>query len=287
MARVVKPNVSAIWDKEISGSVFIMPLILSAVFTELFTELFCWFGNEDFKSNDTVVAVRSLSMSIFLPVTDFQLRSVFRPKPTFSAISAKRKSFATVGLRGLVYARPSISLGSMDFSNNRIDTQRRTVVYVRISTSMQKTDRQVEELVTFAKENKLNFNEKKDIYRDVISGFKDGEYQQLLFSEFSRLDRKPSNLLRTLETLQKQDVYCWFNKQSIWVKDKNDIGTQIMIQVLAVLSQYEIELFTARGIDGKITALKTRGTTNVAPAHTDTGIPPKTANSLSTPQRPA
>ena len=26
---------------------------------------------------------------------------------------------------------------------------------------MQKTDRQVEELVTFAKENKLNFNEKK------------------------------------------------------------------------------------------------------------------------------
>ena len=58
----------------------------------------------------------------------------------------------------------------MDFSN-RIDTQRRTAVYVRISTSMQKTDRQVEELVTFAKENKLNFNEKKDIYRDVISGF--------------------------------------------------------------------------------------------------------------------
>lgn len=41
----------------------------------------------------------------------------------------------------------------MDFSNNRIDTQRRTAVYVRISTSMQKTDRQVEELVTFAKEN--------------------------------------------------------------------------------------------------------------------------------------
>ena len=38
----------------------------------------------------------------------------------------------------------------MDFSNNRIDTQRRTAVYVRISTSMQKTDRQVEELVTFA-----------------------------------------------------------------------------------------------------------------------------------------
>lgn len=158
------------------------------------------------------------------------------------------------------------------------DTQRRTAVYVRISTAMQKTDRQVDELVSFAKEHNLNFNEKTDIYRDVISGFKDGEqrpmfsalmekvrrgeYQQLLFSEFSRLDRKPSNLLRTLEDLQKKNVFCWFNKQNIWVKDKNDIGTQIMIQVLAVLSQYEIELFAARGIDGKITAIKTRGTTN-------------------------
>ena len=170
----------------------------------------------------------------------------------------------------------------MDFSNNRIDTQRRTAVYVRISTAMQKTDRQVEELVAFAKSNRLNFDESTDIYKDIISGFKDGEdrpnfsilmtklelgeYQQVLFSEFSRLERKPSNLLRTLETLQKQNVYCWFNKQSIWVKDKNDIGTQIMIQVLAVLSQYEIELFTARGIDGKITALKTRGTTNGGPS---------------------
>ena len=38
-----------------------------------------------------------------------------------------------------------------------------------------------------------------------------------------------------------------------------------MIQVLAVLSQYEFELFAARGIDGKITALKTRGTSNGGP----------------------
>ena len=79
----------------------------------------------------------------------------------------------------------------MDFSNNRIDTQRRTAVYVRISTSMQKTDRQVEELVTFAKENKLNFNEKKDIYRDVISGFKDGE-QRPMFSALMEKVRRES-----------------------------------------------------------------------------------------------
>ena len=81
----------------------------------------------------------------------------------------------------------------MDFSN-RIDTQRRTAVYVRISTSMQKTDPQVEELVTFAKENKLNFNEKKDIYRDVISGFKDGE-QRPMFSALMEKVRRGDSLV--------------------------------------------------------------------------------------------
>ena len=33
---------------------------------------------------------------------------------------------------------------------NQIDEKRRTAIYVRISTAMQKTDRQVEELVAFA-----------------------------------------------------------------------------------------------------------------------------------------
>ena len=58
---------------------------------------------------------------------------------------------------------------------NQIDEKRRTAIYVRISTAMQKTDRQVEELVAFAKSNRLNFDESTDIYKDIISGFKDGE----------------------------------------------------------------------------------------------------------------
>ena len=66
----------------------------------------------------------------------------------------------------------------MDFSN-RIDTKR-TAVYVRISTSMQKTDRQVEELVTFAKENKLNFNGKKiytfEEYDEVVQERKQTDF---------------------------------------------------------------------------------------------------------------
>ena len=160
---------------------------------------------------------------------------------------------------------------------NSFDEKRHTAIYVRISTASQKTDRQQEELTSFAELNQLNFNRNLDVFIDVVSGFKDGVerpnfsvlktkielgvYRQVLFSEFSRLDRKPSNLLKDLEWFQTHDCLAYFHKQNLWVGDKSDIGTQIMIQVLAVMSQYEIELFTSRGIDGKISAIKNRKTT--------------------------
>lgn len=158
-----------------------------------------------------------------------------------------------------------------------IDRNRKTAIYIRISTSQQQTDRQREELLNFAHHNDIAIDENNDIYTDVISGFKngevrpaytmlkqkvdDGEYQQILFSEFSRLDRKPSNLLKSIEYYQKKDVRLYFKKQNLWVRDKADLPTSIMISVLAVMSQYEIELFTERGVDGKISAIKHRGIT--------------------------
>ena len=72
-------------------------------------------------------------------------------------------------------------------------------------------------------------------------------------------DRKPSNLLKSIEYYQSKNVWLWFGKQQMWVCDKSDISTQIMISVLAVMSQYEIELLTARGMDGKISAIRSHG----------------------------
>lgn len=157
---------------------------------------------------------------------------------------------------------------------NSPETARRTAIYFRISTNKQQTDRQVVELKEYASKAGITITD-DDIFTDIISGFKDGElrpqysllkqkieageYQQILFSEFSRLDRKPSNLLRSIEYYQKHDVHLYIKKQNLWVKDKSDIASQIMISVLAVMSQYEIELFVARGIDGKISAIKNRG----------------------------
>ena len=131
---------------------------------------------------------------------------------------------------------------------NQIDEKRRTAIYVRISTAMQKTDRQV------------------------------------LFSEFSRLERKPTNLLRDLEKFQSLGVYAWFSKQNLWVRDDKDLGTQIMIHILAVMSQYEIELFAARGIDGKISSMKNRGAYNGGPCPYGYTISPGTGKLVVNPE---
>jgi len=130
--------------------------------------------------------------------------------------------------------------------------QTRTAIYVRISTAQQKTDRQVVELKEYAKSHAITIDE-DDIFIDVISGFKNGEirpqysvlkqkveaglYDQILFSEFSRLDRKPSNLLKSIEYYQSKGVHLYFKKQNIWIRDKSDISTQIMVSVLAVMSR--------------------------------------------------
>lgn len=156
----------------------------------------------------------------------------------------------------------------------QIERERRTAIYIRISTAQQQTDRQRVELLECAQNMGITIRD-EDIYEDIISGFKEGEVRtmyskllekvedgtikQILISEFSRLDRKPSNLFKSIEYFSKKDVHVYFKKQKIWVRGDSDIGTQIMISVLGVMSQYEIELFAARGLDGKITAIKRRG----------------------------
>lgn len=149
---------------------------------------------------------------------------------------------------------------------------KKAAIYVRISTQMQHGDRQEEELTTFASNE--NYEVVK-VYKDVLSGFKNEEerpslaallkdsvtnkFDVVLFSEFSRLSRKVGDLTNLIEVFQNNNKEIYFQKQNIWVKQKNDIGTSILIQVLGVVASYEIELFAERSISGKISAIKNRG----------------------------
>jgi site-specific DNA recombinase len=148
----------------------------------------------------------------------------------------------------------------------------KTAIYIRVSTQTQHIDRQEEELKAFADKNSHHV---VDIYKDMLSGFKDEEHRPalkrliedcklkkidtVLFSEFSRLSRKIGDLNNMIEIFRKYNTELYFHKQDLWVRKTNDFSTNILLQVLAVVSEYEIELFKERSISGKISAVKNRG----------------------------
>lgn len=148
-------------------------------------------------------------------------------------------------------------------------------IYCRVSTQMQSTDRQREELLAFASKNGWDIPNDR-IYVDIISGFKAGEVRPefsrmlselnpknvtcILFSEFSRLARNATELLEQINFFREKKINLYFEKQDIWVTDKKtDLGSTILLHVLAVMSSYEIELFAERSLSGKITKLQAGG----------------------------
>ena len=141
-------------------------------------------------------------------------------------------------------------------------------IYCRVSTQTQSTDRQREELLALSKEKGWDIPDDR-IYIDVVSGFKDIderiEFKQMLndiqskgittimFSEFTRLARNVNELLKQIENLTSKGIRLFFQKQDLWVSsDKRDLGSTILLHILAVMASYEIELFAERSMSGKI-----------------------------------
>lgn len=156
-------------------------------------------------------------------------------------------------------------------------------IYCRVSTQQQSTDRQQEELLKLAKDKRYNIDA-KHIYVDVISGFKKGEVRPafskmvedvengeidiILFSEFSRLARNATELLEQINYFKNKNVTVYFQKQNITVDNNaSNIGNTILLHVLAVMSSYEIELFTERTLSGKITKVQQGGSNSDANAY--------------------
>lgn len=148
-------------------------------------------------------------------------------------------------------------------------------IYCRISTSMQSTDRQKEDLLKVAERFKYEISA-DHVYIDIISGFSVGEERPnysalldevekgnvdtILFSELTRLGRNSTELLAEVQRLQDKGVDLYFEKQDLWVRhDKKDLGSRILLAVLAITTSYEIELFAERSISGKIEKISKGG----------------------------
>ena len=145
---------------------------------------------------------------------------------------------------------------------------KKIAIYCRVSTQMQSTDRQKEDLLAVA-DHFGYIVDKENIYIDIITGYSIGEdrpnYSALLdevdkgnigiilFSELTRLGRNSTELLAEVQRLQDKGVDLYFEKQDLWVKsDRRDLGSRILLAVLAITTSYEIELFAERSISGKI-----------------------------------
>lgn len=150
----------------------------------------------------------------------------------------------------------------------------KVAIYCRVSTQMQSTDRQKEDLLKYAKERGYVISD-DNIYVDVISGFKSGEVRPeysrmienvksgrinlILFSELTRLGRNATELLDEIKKFQEMGVHLYFEKQNIEVKEVSDLGSKILLHILAVVAEYEIQLFSERSLSGKIEKLKKGG----------------------------
>ena len=153
----------------------------------------------------------------------------------------------------------------------------KTAIYCRVSTSNQTNDRQQSELLEYCEKNNIKVDN-KHIYVDVISGFSDfdsreayslmmndvnkGKIDTILFSEFTRCSRNAVELQQMIKEFQSKNVDLFFQKQNLWVRANNDLGSQILIAVLAVVSSYEVELFAARAQGGRIIKAK-KGNHNI------------------------
>lgn len=154
-------------------------------------------------------------------------------------------------------------------------TENKTAIYCRISTSMQSTDRQKEDLLKVAERFKYEIDA-DHIYIDIITGFSIGEERPnysallnevekgnidtILFSELTRLGRNSTELLAEVQRLQDKGIDLYFEKQDLWVKhDKKDLGSRILLAVLAITTAYEIELFAERSMSGKIEKINKGG----------------------------
>ncbi len=144
----------------------------------------------------------------------------------------------------------------------------KVAIYCRVSTQFQSTDRQKEDLLAVSERFHYHVDE-KNIYIDIITGYSVGEdrprysalleevnkgnIDTILFSELTRLGRNSTELLAEVQRLQEKGIDLYFEKQDLWVRhDKKDLGSRILLAVLAITTAYEIELFAERSISGKI-----------------------------------
>ena len=136
------------------------------------------------------------------------------------------------------------------------------VILVRVSSSLQETDRQVSELTTYAKSKGYNIVE---VLREKISGTADqdereglnqalelartGKIKKVLVHEVSRIARRNSIAHKFVETLEDYGVSLYWAAQSIETllpSGRRNPAAGIMLALMAEMARNELEVLKMR-----------------------------------------
>jgi len=147
-------------------------------------------------------------------------------------------------------------------------TQKRAVIYCRVSTDDQNCERQLHDLRAFAKRSKYKV---VGIFQETASGAKSDrierakvlklaqsrEIEAILVTELTRWGRSTIDLLQTLEQLNKWNVSVIAQTGSQF--DLSSAQGKMIAGMLSVLSQFERDLISERTKSG-LRAAVARGT---------------------------
>lgn len=140
------------------------------------------------------------------------------------------------------------------------------IAYLRVSTGGQDLDNQKLALLDYAHIKKLNIDHfieteistrKKNQALELtshIESFNKGDL--LIVSELSRVGRSLASIIATIDTLIKQGVYFIAVKESIEIREKQDMQTKMLITLFGLFAEIERDLISQRTKEGLANAKK-------------------------------
>lgn len=146
------------------------------------------------------------------------------------------------------------------------------VIYARVSTEEQDTERQIEDLTKIANDDGYTivkfFNDKitgaskagnRRGFEEMLVFIKANNINQIYCWELSRLGRSLLNNLNIIQELRDQQINICIKKEGINTRN-NDANSQLQLNILSSLAEYERHTIKARTMSGTYNSIRKGGT---------------------------
>jgi len=132
----------------------------------------------------------------------------------------------------------------------------KTIAYIRVSTEQQDFDKQRLSIFDYADKNKLKIDDFIQIQISSRKSLSERRIDELLemlesedtliVSELSRLGRSLGQIVRIVDELTQKKVRLIAIKENIYINEKQDMQTKIMITMFALFADIERDLISER-----------------------------------------